>query len=245
MNKETNARVLNYRCRGVWNCESCIWKIRPYIRNQDLEKQKSQALTCNACSGWMIYIPCQAEVNKIMTSQVFSYEHKGQHHHPRPPNGKAHPIQTQRLHQIIQNNPNTLPHSLRVGSALSSDNIPSISNLISGYISLSEISHSVSSIGNIAPQFNNLSRVSKIRKEVLSTHLNLITTIRGSDAFILDYHQLQKDCPDFIQQFIIESDVMIITLQILFMKKVLSVYEGDVIDSSLEDNFLSDQVLNY
>jgi hypothetical protein len=83
------------------------------------------------------------------------------------------------------------------------------------------------------------------RKEVLATHPNLITTIRGSDAFILDYHQLQKDCPDFIQQFIIESDVMIITLQIPFMKKVLSIYEGDLIDFSLEDNFLSDQVLNY
>jgi hypothetical protein len=32
MDKETNTRVLNYRCRGVWNCESCIFKIRPHIR---------------------------------------------------------------------------------------------------------------------------------------------------------------------------------------------------------------------
>jgi hypothetical protein len=56
----------------------------------------------------------------------------------------------------------------------------------------------------------------------------------------MDYVQLQKECPDFIQQFIIEPTVMIITLQIPFMKKVLSIYEGDLIDASLEDNFLSD-----
>jgi hypothetical protein len=193
----------------------------------------------------MIYIPCQAEFNKILTSEAFSYEHKGRHHHLQPPNGKAHPIQTQQLRQIIRNNPNTLPHPLRVGSALSSDNIPSISNLISRCISSSEANHSASSIGNIVPQFNNLFRVSKIRREVLSTDPNLITTIRGSDAFILDYAQLQKDCPDFIQQCIIESDVMIITLQIPFMKKVLSIYEGDLIDASFEDNSLSDHLLEH
>jgi hypothetical protein len=186
----------------------------------------------------MIYIPCQAEVDKIIASQVVTYEHKGKHLHPRPPNGKAHPIQTQLLHQTIQNNPNTLPHSLRIGSTLSSDN-PSISNLISGNIIPSGIHHSASSIGNIAPQFNNLSRVSKIRKEVLSAHPNLITTIKGSDTFIMDYAQLQKDCPDFIQQFIIESEVMIITLQIPFMKKVLSIYQDDLRDLSSDDDFSS------
>jgi hypothetical protein len=59
---------------GIWNCESCVWKIGLYIRNKDLEKQKSQELTCDACQRRMIYILYQAEFNKIMIA--FSYEHK-------------------------------------------------------------------------------------------------------------------------------------------------------------------------
>jgi hypothetical protein len=65
-------------------------------------------------------------------------------------------MQAQYLHQIIRNNLNTLLHPLRIESVLSSDNISSISNLMSGRISSSEVNYLASSIGNIALQFNNL-----------------------------------------------------------------------------------------
>ena len=110
----------------------------------------------------MIYLGCYAEVNKVTTLQTYSYEHKEQHFHTKPPEGKAHPQHIQLLYKTIQNNPNTLPHALRIGSVLPTKDISlSLNNTTTINNSLST-SDSAQSIGKIAPQFNNLSRVFKI-----------------------------------------------------------------------------------
>ena len=145
---------------------------------------------------------CGAEVFKTISGSTFIYEHKGFHTHPKPPEGKAHPKDYQKLRDIIINNPNTSPHALIIGSSLSTND---------------NVGGPGQSIGEIAPQFNNTSRVSKIRRQILSDESDLITSMKGSDAFLVDYTNFHKDYPNFIQQFTFEEDVAIISVQTDFM----------------------------
>jgi len=75
--------------------------------------------------------------------------------------------------------------------------------------------------GHIDPQFNNTSCVSKIRKQILSEELGMITSMKGSDAFLVDYTNFHKEHPNFIQQFTFEEDVAIISVQTDFMRQML------------------------
>ena len=180
---------------------------------KDLEKQSE--LTCKVCNGNLEYVKCGVEVFKTISGSTFIYEHKGFHTHPKPPEGKAHPKDYQKLRDIIINNPNTSPHALIIGSSLSTND---------------NVGGPGQSIGEIAPQFNNTSRVSKIRRQILSDESDLITSMKGSDAFLVDYTNFHKDYPNFIQQFTFEEDVAIISVQTNFMRQMLSVYRSDLVD---------------
>jgi len=152
--KDLNAGTTNYRCRGVWCCSRCSWKLRPNIRAEDLKKQYEKK--CGVCNVKLEYVICRAEIFKTTSDSTFTYEHRGLHTHPKPPEGKAHPQHYQKLRDTIINNPNTSPHALIIGSSLpTNDGVRGPSQ----------------SVGDIAPQFNNTSRVSKIRKQILSDHV--------------------------------------------------------------------------
>jgi hypothetical protein len=146
---------------------------------------------------------------KVISAWEFSYEHIGLHRHPQPPGGKLHPQQFEKVKQIIQANPNATPHELRIGSSL----LPNGPG---------------QSLGSIAPQLNNVDVVGRLKKKVLTETPGLITSIRGSDIFILDYITFQQDCPDFVRHFKITNDVKIISVQTTFMQNILSEYWSDI-----------------
>ena len=58
----------------------------------------------------------------------------------------------------------------------------------------------------------------------------MITSVKGSDAFFVDYMNFQKNCPNFTKQLILEADIAIISVQMDFMQQMLSVYRHDLID---------------
>ena len=188
--------------------------------------KKQSEKKCKLCHIKPEYIICRAEVFKTTSDSTFTYEHRGLHTHPKPPEGKAHPQHYRKLRDTIINNPNTLPHALIIGSSLPTHD---------GVWGPSQ------SVGDIAPQFNNTSRVSKIRKQVLSEELGMITSMKGSDAFLVDYTNFHKEHPNFIQQFTFEEDVAIISVQTDFMRQMLSVYRNDLFDQDDPSNLTAYQ----
>jgi len=213
--KHKDTGLTKYHCRGVWCCVHCPWKLRPCIRKQDLAIQAN--MTCGFCKGELLYLSCQAEVFKTVTKTSYTYRHIGLHTHPYPPEGKAHPQHVALLQKVIKENPNTRPQALITGSSF-----PTNSDATNF--------RSSEGVGNIALQFNNISRVSVIRKQTLSNDSIIITSTKGSDAFLVDYMNFQEDCPNFTKQLILETDIAIISVQTEFMEYLLSVYRQDIVD---------------
>jgi hypothetical protein len=134
------------------------------------------------------------------------------HYHPRPPNGKPHPIHLKQLANAVQNNPSALPHQLRVGTA-----IPYVQNI-------SQLDQNLpsQSVANIAPQFNNLGTVGYYRKKIMANTPGLIASTAGSDNFILDYLKFSQECVDFIQNFQLDNNVAIISVQSPFVRTLFT-----------------------
>jgi len=202
---------------GVWCCINCPWKMRPSATPRDLPKQYEKR--CSLCDGKLMYLTCEAKAITVISPSTFTYTHQGKHYHPQPPGGKLLPQQYEQAAFLIQHNPNALPQQLRVGTSIA----------IPGSLSAGQ------SIGHIAPQLNNLSTISQLRKKVLSETPGLITSIRGSDTFILDYQDFQQSCPNFVQHFDLDSNnTAIISVQTEFMRQTLSIFSNTIQLSNTE-----------
>ena len=225
--KHKDTGLTKYHCRGVWCCVHCPWKLRPCIRKQDLAAQTKR--TCGFCKGKLLYVSCHAEVFKTVTKTSYTYQHVGLHTHPYPPEGKAHPQHVALLQKVIKENPNTRPQALITGSSFTTNS--DMANF-----------RSSESVGNIAPQFNNSSRVAAIRKQTLSNDSIMITSTKGSDAFLLDYMNFQQNCPNFTKQLILKTDIAIISVQTEFMEHLLSVYRQDIVDQFGNDIDVQEEI---
>ena len=79
---------------------------------------------------------------------------------------------------------------------------------------------------------------------LFDSYYHIYTIDTSSTYSIVDIVVLQKECPDYIQQLIIESKAMIITVQTQFMKNILSIYCKDLINPTInnDDNTTFDSV---
>jgi hypothetical protein len=159
------------------------------------------------CKNPLSYVECKARVVKSTSASAYTYRHEGKHFHPPPPGGKVHPQQYKALKTTVQYNPNARPHKLLVGTSL----IPNGPG---------------DSIGNIAPQFNNLATVSRLRRKVLSNTPGMISAIKGSDTFIVDFLAFRAECSQFVQYFQLDEDVAIVSVQTEFIQELMSVYKS-------------------
>jgi hypothetical protein len=84
------------------------------------------------------------------------------------------------------------------------------------------------SITAIAPQLINVGTVGYLRRKVLKETDGIITSTFGSDSFIPDFRAFQTMMPDYVKQYEINPSVAIISVQTLWMEKMLSVKRSDI-----------------
>jgi len=78
------------------------------------------------------------------------------------------------------------------------------------------------SVAQIAPQFNNLGVVGYLKKKTITQAPHLIASSAGSDKFLGDYARFLQQCPEFVQQFQLDDDVQILSVQTPFMRELFN-----------------------
>ena len=118
----------------------------------------------------------------------------------------------------MQNNPSALAHQLRIGTALPSS-APGPGQ----------------SVALISSKFNNLGAIGYYRKKVISD----APRKSGTDKFILDYLTFLQECPNYVQNFQINHDVAIISVQTPFLRELFGGLNQFLPPVSSEDDMKS------